>query len=172
MGITGIHKVRLFPLSLSGTTFNWFTSLAPNSIDNWPTLEQRFHKYFYNGEVELRLSDLTAIRQKHNETVPKYLRRFRETRNKCYNLSIGEKHLADLDFAGLSSYLKEKLEGHDFLDVNQVLQRPVVCENHARDQRSYNRFRDNNHKDRDKGNVNYMEEGSASEEEGEVCVVE
>jgi hypothetical protein len=25
-------KLRMFPLSLSGTTFNWFTSLTPNSI--------------------------------------------------------------------------------------------------------------------------------------------
>jgi hypothetical protein len=72
-GVTNVHKIRLFPLSLSGTAFNWFTSLAPNSIENWPSLEQRFHEYFYNGEVELRLSDLTAIRQKHNETMPEYL---------------------------------------------------------------------------------------------------
>jgi hypothetical protein len=54
-------------------------------------------------------------------------------RNKCYNLTIGEKDLADLAFAGLSSYLKEKLEGQDFLDVNQVLQRAMVYKNHARD---------------------------------------
>jgi hypothetical protein len=130
-----MHKIRLFPLSLSSTTFNWFTSLAPNSIDNWLTLEHRFHEYFYNGEAKLRLSDLTAIRQKHNETVPEYLRRFRETRNKCYNLTIGEKDLADLAFAGLSSYLKENLEGQEFLNV---LQRAIVHENHARDHRSYN----------------------------------
>jgi hypothetical protein len=29
-GIMDMHKIRLFPLSLSGTIFNWFTSLAPN----------------------------------------------------------------------------------------------------------------------------------------------
>jgi hypothetical protein len=28
-GIMNVHKVRLFPLSLSSTMFNWFTSLAP-----------------------------------------------------------------------------------------------------------------------------------------------
>jgi hypothetical protein len=28
-------KVRLFLLSLTGTTFAWFSSLAPNSIDSW-----------------------------------------------------------------------------------------------------------------------------------------
>jgi hypothetical protein len=43
--------------------------------------------------------------------VPEYLWRFREMRNKCYNLTIGENDLADLTFASLSSYFKEKLEG-------------------------------------------------------------
>jgi hypothetical protein len=61
VGVTDVHRVRLFPLSLSGTAFNWFTSLSPNSIDNWSSLEQKFHEYFYNGEVELRLSDLMAV---------------------------------------------------------------------------------------------------------------
>jgi hypothetical protein len=61
--IIDVHKVRLFLLSLSGTTFNWFTSLVPNSVDAWPSLEQRFHYYFYNGGVEFRLSDLIAMKQ-------------------------------------------------------------------------------------------------------------
>jgi hypothetical protein len=61
-GITDVHKIWLFPFSLSGPAFSWFTSLVPNSTDNWPTLEQKFHEYFYNGEAELRLSDLTAVR--------------------------------------------------------------------------------------------------------------
>ena len=32
-------KVRLFSLSLTGTIFLWFTSLAPNSISLWEQLE-------------------------------------------------------------------------------------------------------------------------------------
>jgi hypothetical protein len=49
-------------------------SLPPNSIDTWPQLEQKLHDYFYNGEIELRLSDLTAIREKYNETAAEYLK--------------------------------------------------------------------------------------------------
>jgi hypothetical protein len=49
MGITNVHKIRMFPLSLTGAAFNWFTSLPPNSIDSWVSLEQKFHDYFYNG---------------------------------------------------------------------------------------------------------------------------
>jgi hypothetical protein len=142
VGITDVHRIRLFPLSLSDTGFNWFTSLAPNSIETWVVLEQKFHEYFYNGEVEPRLSDLTTVRQKYNETMPEYLKQFRETWNKCYNLTIGEKDLADLAFAGLSSNLKENMEGHEFIDVNQVLQRAIVYENCAKEHQAYSRFQE------------------------------
>jgi hypothetical protein len=61
MGINDMHRVKFFPLSLTGTTFNWFTSLALDSINTWAQLEERFHEYFYNGETELKLSDLTSF---------------------------------------------------------------------------------------------------------------
>jgi hypothetical protein len=89
-------------------------------------LEERFHEYFYNGETELKLSDLTTVRQKYFETVTEYIKQFRETRNKCYSLTVRERDLADLALAGLSSYLREKLEGMEFADVNQVMQRAVA----------------------------------------------
>jgi DNA repair ATPase RecN len=69
-------------------------------------LEQKLHDYFYNREVELRLSDLTSLRQKYTETIYDYLKWFREVRNRCYNLTIVEKDLAELALAGLTLYLK------------------------------------------------------------------
>jgi hypothetical protein len=87
-GITNVHKVKLFPLSLSGTTFNSFTSLAPNFVNTWAGLEERLHEYFYNRETELKLLDLTAIRQKYTESVTEYVKCFRDTRNKCYSLTV------------------------------------------------------------------------------------
>jgi hypothetical protein len=132
VGITDVHKIRMFPLSLTRAAFNWFTSLPPNSIDSWVSLEQKFHDYFYNREVELRLSDLTSLRQKYTETVFNYLRRFREVRNRCYNLTIAEKDLADLAFTGLTLYLRDKLDGQEFFDTNQFLQRALPYENRAK----------------------------------------
>jgi hypothetical protein len=131
-------------------------------------LEQKFHDYFYNSEVELRLSHLTAVRQKYNETVPEYPRRFQETRNKCYNLTIGEKDLADLAFARLSSSLWGKMEGQEFLDVNQVLQWALIHENHAKDHRSYSRFKESG--SREKRNVNMVDDESANDGDVEVCI--
>ena len=41
VGTSDIFRVKLFPLSLSGTAFTWFISLAPNSIATWAQLEQK-----------------------------------------------------------------------------------------------------------------------------------
>jgi hypothetical protein len=122
----------MFPLSLSSTVFTWFTSLASNSIFNWAQLEQKFHEYFYYSDIELRLSHLTIIKQKHNEHVTDYIRRFRDTRNPCFNLNISNKDLIDLAYSGLILHLKKKLESHVFSDVSQVFQRALDCESRAK----------------------------------------
>jgi hypothetical protein len=71
------------------------------------------------------------LRQKYIETIFDYLRRFREVRNWCYNLTIAEKELADLAFVGLTPYLRDKLDGQEFFDTNQLLQRVLPYENRA-----------------------------------------
>jgi hypothetical protein len=132
VGNTDVHKIRMFPLSLIGAAFNWFTSLPLYSIDSWASSEQRFHDYFYNGEVELRLFDLTSLRQKYTETISDCLKQCREVRNLGYNLTIAEKDLADLAFVGLTSYLRDKMDGQEFSDTYQLLQRALPYENHAK----------------------------------------
>jgi hypothetical protein len=137
VGTSDIFRLKLFPLSLSGTAFTWFTSLAPNSISTWAQLEQKFHEYFYDGETELRLSDLTMVRQKYNEHVYDYIKRFRDVKNRCFSLTIAEKDLADIAFSGLLAHIKDKLEGHKFLDVNQVLQKALTLKNRTKEIKQY-----------------------------------
>jgi hypothetical protein len=168
VGITDMHKIRMFPLSLTGAAFHWFTSLPPNSINSWVSLEQKFHDYFYNEEVELRLSDLMSLRQKYTETISNYMRWFREVRNQCYNLTIVEKDLADLAFVGLMPYLRDKLDGQEFSDTNQLLQRLLPYENRAKS----SRFKDNANKDKEKHHVNFMDEEADDEEGNEICIAE
>jgi hypothetical protein len=77
-----------------------------------------------------------------------------------------------LAFAVLASYLKEKMEGQEFLDINQVMQREMIYMNHAKDHRSYSQFRENGSKEREKHNVNCIDEESTSRYEAELCVAE
>jgi hypothetical protein len=51
------YRVRLFMLSLTSTTFAWYTTLPPNSINSWKELEQKFQEHFFSGEHELELAD-------------------------------------------------------------------------------------------------------------------
>ena len=62
-------KVRNFPLSLTGTTFAWFTSLPSYSIGSWAKLKEKFHNHFYNGAHETRLSHLASVHQWRDEFV-------------------------------------------------------------------------------------------------------
>jgi len=56
------HRVRFFPLSLSGLIFTLFSSLEPNSIIGCVDLEKKFYKYFYTVSGEMRITDLTNKR--------------------------------------------------------------------------------------------------------------
>jgi hypothetical protein len=53
----------------------------------------------------------------------------------CYNLIIAEKDLADLAFAGLTPYLRDKLDGQEFSNTNQLLQCALHFENLAKSSR-------------------------------------
>jgi hypothetical protein len=164
-------KLRMFPLLLSGIAFTWFTSLASNSIFTWAQLEQKFHEYFYSSDTELTLSHLTAIKQKHNEFAAEYIRRFRDTRNQCFNLNISNKDFADLDYSGLTPHLKDTLESHVLSNVSQVLQQAPHYESQAKESRDFPR---SSEKPRNEHHVNAVEYSSEllDDEEADMCVVE
>jgi hypothetical protein len=61
-GVYNALKVCLFSISLTGTAFAWFSSLAPGSIISWYMLEHKFHDHFYSGSVQLKLTHLTSVR--------------------------------------------------------------------------------------------------------------
>jgi hypothetical protein len=108
------------------------------------------------------------LRQTYTETVSDYLRRFREVRIRCYNLTIIEKDLANLAFAGLTPYFRDKLDGQEFYDTNQLLQCVLPYENHTKS----SQFRDSTNKDKEKHHVNFMDEEADEEEGNEICVAE
>jgi hypothetical protein len=88
---TEAFRVRSFSLSLIGTAFAWYATLPPNSILTWGDLEQNFHDHFFSGDYELDLVDLVALRQGKDESVNDYIRRFRGTRNRYFQIHLAEK---------------------------------------------------------------------------------
>nr|AAN64467.1 putative gag-pol polyprotein [Oryza sativa Japonica Group]ABF97062.1 retrotransposon protein, putative, unclassified [Oryza sativa Japonica Group] len=124
-------KVRLFRLSLSGSAFTWFSSLPYGSINSWADLEKQFHSYFYSGVHEMKLSDLTAIKQQHDEPVHEYIQRFREMWNKCFSLSLTDAQLADLAFQGMIAPIREKFSSEDFDSLSHLIQKVTLHEHRS-----------------------------------------
>jgi hypothetical protein len=104
------------------------------------------------------------MKQKHNELIANYIRRFRDTRNLCFNLNILDKDLADLAYSGLSPHLKEKLDNHVFFDVSKVLQGSLNCESRDKESRSFPRTSNNPRNEHHINTVEYSSESSDDEE--------
>jgi hypothetical protein len=130
---TEAFRVHLFLLSLTGTAFTWYATLPPNSILSWGYLEQKFHDHFLSSDYELDLVDLVALQQAKDESVNYYIRRFQDTRNRCFQIHLAEKQLAGLAFNGLRYYLKERLEGIQFFTLAQLHQRALACESRSKE---------------------------------------
>jgi len=110
LGEAGNHyalRVRLFSLSLSGSVFAWFTTLLANSILYWADLERQFHQFFNSGITELKLTILTGLRQRNDESVAVFIQRFRDVKNRCYSLVLSDQQLADAAFNGLLPHIKD-----------------------------------------------------------------
>jgi len=98
-------RVRLFSMSLSGSAFAWFTTLLANSILYWVDLEKQFHQFFYSGICEMKLTDLTSLRQRNDESVAAFIQRFRDVKNHCYSLVLSDQQLAEVAFQGLLPHI-------------------------------------------------------------------
>nr|AAM08865.1 Putative retroelement [Oryza sativa Japonica Group] len=99
-----------------------------SKFSGWADLEKQFHSYFYSGIHEMKLFDLTAIRQRHDEPVQDYIQRFREMRNRCYSLALTDSQLADLAFQGLIAPIKEKFLSQEFESLSHLAQKVTLHE--------------------------------------------
>jgi hypothetical protein len=159
-------KVHNFLLSLIGTAFAWFTSLPVRSIGSWAELEEKFHSHFCTGIHETRLSHLASVRQGHDEAILDFVKRFREIKNRCFHIMIAERDFTDLCFAGLCLSIRHKLEHHEFMNVNQLLQRAVSAESRLKE--SCDTYKSNHN------NVHVVDDHSdcSDDDNKEVCPAE
>ena len=116
-------RVRLFSLYLSGSAFAWFTTLPANSILYWADLERQFHQFFFSGVTDLKLTDLTGLRQRNDESVAAFIQRFRDVKNRCYSLVLSDQQLAEVAFNGLLPHIKDKDASQEFESISQIAAR-------------------------------------------------
>jgi hypothetical protein len=124
-------RVRYFPMSLTGSAFQWFSFLPPQSVSTWRELERKFHTHYFSGSTEKKLIDLATLKQRHSETPLEFLRRFREIKGMCFSLNLPDDQLADMAIAGMLPAVREKLFGMEFDNLGQLSQKLSLMSNQA-----------------------------------------
>ena len=69
----------------------------------------------------MKITNLTNLKQRNDESMANFVQRFREIRNKCYSLSLTDKQLAELAFQGLLPSIKEKYASQEFENISQLV---------------------------------------------------
>jgi len=116
-------RVHLFSSSLLGSAFTWFISLPPNSVITWADLGKQFHKYFFSGVHEKKITDLVRLRQRNDESVESFVQRLWDVKNKCNSLVLDDRQLTDLAFQGLLPHIKDKYASQEFESLSHLVQR-------------------------------------------------
>ncbi|XP_061360143.1 uncharacterized protein LOC133304173 [Gastrolobium bilobum] len=87
-GITGPIKARIFATTLTGQAIAWITRLLRNSIDSFKDLARTFRLNFATSKAHpMPAYALGRIRQKENESLRKYLDRFKDAALKVRSLT-------------------------------------------------------------------------------------
>jgi hypothetical protein len=68
---------QLFISTLKGTAFDWFWSLPAGSVNSWANLETMFLSLFFEDDIEVTLNKLLEAKQKSQEPVKDFIKRFR-----------------------------------------------------------------------------------------------
>jgi hypothetical protein len=92
-------------------------------VITWADLEKQFHKYFFSGVHEKKITDLVKLRQRNDESVEGFVQRIREVKNKCYSLVLDDRQLADLAFQGLLPHIRDKYASQEFESLSHLVQR-------------------------------------------------
>ena len=71
----------------------------------------------------MKLSYLTAIWKKSDESVPDYIQRFRDVRNRYFSLNLTDSQVTDLAFQGLTGPIREKFSSQDFESLAHLAQK-------------------------------------------------
>ena len=76
----GNGKLVMFPNSLTGQAFKWYSSLPPHSIQNWNDMEENFLNHFARTDLGISMTDLARLKQELGETADQFIMRFKRTR--------------------------------------------------------------------------------------------
>ncbi|MQL84426.1 hypothetical protein Taro_016941 [Colocasia esculenta] len=113
------YLLRYFATSLTGTAFQWYSRLRPNSIVDWADLQKKFIDRFQTAERKVSLAELCSLRQRKGETALDFIKRWRDFSMRCDNPPTQEDAIT-ICRRGLAAQISEKLLGTNIKGFDQL----------------------------------------------------
>ena len=110
----------MFPTTLIGATFIWYTTLPRNSIFTCQEMEQQFHTQFFHIEPELCIAVLSKVTQRAGETADLFIARFKKMKNR-YKIFLYELECVKMAQRCLNIKLRKKFQGMEFRDFYDLV---------------------------------------------------
>ena len=71
----------------------------------------------------MKLTNLTGLRHRNDESVDAFIQRFIDVKNRCYSLVLSDQQLVDAAFNGLLPHIKDKYASQEFERISQIAAR-------------------------------------------------
>ena len=118
-GTYGDLMVKQFVRSLKGNAFDWYTDLAPSSINSWNQMEREFLNRFYSTRRTVSMIELTNSKQWKEEPVIDYIQRWRNLSLNC-NDQLSESSAIEMCIQGINwaiSYILQEIKPKTFEEL-------------------------------------------------------
>ncbi|XP_030964649.1 uncharacterized protein LOC115985896 [Quercus lobata] len=109
-GTYGDLMVKKFVCFLKGNAFDWYTNLAPGSIDSWNQMEREFLNCFYSTRRTVSMIELTNSKQWKEEPVIDYIQRWRNLSLNCKD-QLSEASAIEMCIQGMNWAISYILQG-------------------------------------------------------------
>ena len=110
-----------FSKSLCDCAYTWYTDLKPGSIPTWDDMVDVFCTKYFHGEETVTLATLQATKQRSDEDLMEYIKRFSYIALDCYN-HCEEKTLVEMCMGNIIAEYRAVLENLEISQFVQLLQ--------------------------------------------------
>ncbi|XXG47604.1 hypothetical protein AAC387_Pa02g2228 [Persea americana] len=125
-------KIRLFASTLKGMTFDWYSTLPEDSIQNWTMLETCFLTHFKGEDHPVTMAQLCSLKQGENESTYDFIHKWKAMAYKCSDV-LPQASLVDICRNNMRTRIRSMIIGNKSKNLGELLEASMEAETVIKD---------------------------------------
>ncbi|KAJ8619841.1 hypothetical protein MRB53_028370 [Persea americana] len=125
-------KIRLFASTLKGTTFDWYSTLPEDSIQNRTMLETRFLTHFKGEDHPVTMAQLCSLKQGENESTYDFIHKWKAMAYKC-SYVLPQASLVDICRNNMRARIRSMIIDNKSKNLGELLEASMEAETVIKD---------------------------------------